>query len=62
MACRFWHTIVMSQTSSRLRQLLIFGGCPGAPESHKTGSWPKMADTILLELGTYLNITVMYYD
>ena len=50
--CRFWHTTVMSHSSSRMRQLLTFGGCPGAPESHTTGSWPKMADTFLMEIGT----------
>ena len=63
MGCRFWHTTVMSQFSSRMRQLLTFGGCPGAPETHSTGSWPKMAKTALLELGmtithTLSNITV----
>jgi hypothetical protein len=51
MGCRFWHTTVVSQSSSRMRQLLTFGGCPGAPESHTTGSWPKMADTVLMEMG-----------
>ena len=51
MGCRFWHTTLVSQSSSRMRQLLTFGGCPGAPESHTTGSWPKMADTVLMEMG-----------
>ena len=53
MGCRFWHTTVVSQSSTRIRQLLTFGGCPGAPESHTTGSWPKMANTVLTEMGTY---------
>jgi hypothetical protein len=51
MGCRFWHSTVVSQFSSRMRQLLTFGGCPGAPESHSTGSWPKMADTVIVEIG-----------
>ena len=58
--CRFWHTTVMSHSSSRMRQLLTFGGCPGAPESHTTGSWPKMADTFLMEIGTMECAVYMY--
>ena len=52
MGCRFWHTTVTSQCSSRMRQLFTFGGCPGAPESHTSGSWPKMANTVIVEIGT----------
>ena len=53
MGGRFWHTTVASHSSSKMRQVLTFGGCPGAPESHTSGSWPKMANTVLIELGTY---------
>lgn len=56
-ACRFWHTAVASQSSSRMRQWLMFGGCPGAPESHTTGSWPKMADTFIMEMGMLAHTT-----
>ena len=29
----------------------MFGGCPGAPESHTTGTWCKLANTVVLEMG-----------
>ena len=51
MGHRFWHTTVAVQFSSRMRQVFLFGGCPGAPESHTSGTWDKMAKSVIVELG-----------
>ena len=29
----------------------MFGGCPGAPKSHMSGEWSKIANPVLIELG-----------
>ena len=49
---RFWHSVSCYQFSRRMKQLLFFGGCPGAPEELLSGGcWAKLAATVVLELG-----------
>ena len=43
---RFWHTVTAVGDSPVVTQLVIFGGCPMGGEK-----WPKLADTIMVELG-----------
>ena len=50
---RFWHSMVAINYSLRLKQLLFFGGCPSNPDlmDPESGDWPKLAATVMLELG-----------
>ena len=49
---RFWHSVSCYQFSRRMKQLLFFGGCPGAPEELISGGcWAKLAATVVVELG-----------
>lgn len=51
---RFWHSVSCYQFSHHMKQLLFFGGCPGAPEELISGGcWAKLAATVVLELGKH---------